>query len=114
VKGFMVVLLLAASLLQPSLALPATCTMPGLHRVMTCACCCASGPCCSVSERARAERLTAVANTAAVEKSMVAAVSFSVAITSELFPPAPGARLLTYSTVSHAPPPLAVSCIRLI
>lgn len=107
-------LLLAATLLQPSLALPATCTVPGQPRVVTCAGCCVSGPCCSVSDQSSAERLAAVANSAAAGQSVAAVVSFPVAIASELSPPSRRARLTSHGSVSHAPPPRALSCIRLI
>lgn len=114
VKGIVLVLLLAATLVQPSLALPATCTMPGPHQMVTCAGCCANSPCCAVSVRAQAERLTVVAVNSAVDQSSGVAASFPVAIFCELSPPARNAEASGYKTVSHSPPPLALSCIRLI
>lgn len=114
VKGVIFGLLLAATLLQPSLALPATCTLPGQPRVITCAGCCVSGPCCSVSDQSSAERLAALANSAAADQSVTAAVSFPIALSSELAPLARRTSLTSHGSISHAPPPLALSCIRLI
>lgn len=114
VKAVILVLLLAATLLQPSLALPATCTLPGQNRVVTCAGCCVSGPCCSVRDQSSAVRLAAVANSVAADQSVAATASFSIAISSELSPPVGRVSLTSHGSVSHAPPPRALSCIRLI
>ena len=113
VKKALVILLLAiATASQPLLAIPAACQMPGKCPAVTCAGCCAVNPCCPPSDQMQSSPVNAV--TASTAGFLSAVILQPLAI------PLPTVREIEFSKFArafshaHAPPPLALNCIRLI
>jgi hypothetical protein len=112
-KAVVLVLLLAATLTQPVLAVPAACAMPGVQK-MTCAGCCASSRCCAMNQRQQPQPVAAIANAVTNHQLLFTAASSPVAIVRDVSPRPEWIRFEHSAGISHSPAPLALSCIQLI